>query len=144
MRCIVTWGWITLAPLDLRERGRREARSYGVKIYETEVTTACCLSDEGAEAARFEIRTNDGSFIVRAVLLASGIMDVLPDIPNLREYYGRSVHHCPYCDGWEHRDQRLAAVGEGEKGVKLALFAAHLVASRDALRPRLRPGCERS
>jgi thioredoxin reductase len=38
----------------------------------------------------------------------------------VQELYGRSVHHCPFCDGWEHRDERLAALGKGEKGAGLA------------------------
>ena len=50
----------------------------------------------------------------RAVLLiATGVIDDLPGIPGLDECYGRSVFHCPYCDGWEWRDRRIAAFGDG-------------------------------
>ncbi len=57
----------------------------------------------------------------RKLLLATGVVDELPDIDGLRELYGRSVHHCPYCDGWEWRDQPLAIYGRGEAGSALAL-----------------------
>jgi thioredoxin reductase len=46
----------------------------------------------------------------------------LPDLKNIRQFYGTSVHHCPYCDGWEHRGKRLMALGDGSEAVELALF----------------------
>jgi thioredoxin reductase len=46
--------------------------------------------------------------------------DLLPDISGLRDFYGTSVHHCPYCDGWEHRDHSLVALGNATGSVKLA------------------------
>ena len=57
----------------------------------------------------------------RKLLLATGVIDNLPDIPGFRELYGRSVFHCPYCDGWELCDQPLAVYGRGARGVGLSL-----------------------
>jgi thioredoxin reductase len=57
----------------------------------------------------------------RKLLLATGVVDNLPDIPGFRELYGRSVFHCPYCDGWELCDQPLAVYGRGARGVGLSL-----------------------
>jgi thioredoxin reductase len=57
----------------------------------------------------------------RKLLLATGVVDELPDIEGLRELYGKSVHHCPYCDAWEWRDQPIAIYGRGEEGVALSL-----------------------
>ena len=57
----------------------------------------------------------------RKLLLATGVVDNLPDIPGFRELYGRSVFHCPYCDGWEVRDQPLAIYGRGDRGLGLSL-----------------------
>jgi thioredoxin reductase len=48
--------------------------------------------------------------------------DELPEIAGIDRFYGRSVHHCPYCDGWEWRDQPIAVYGRGEKGAGLALM----------------------
>jgi thioredoxin reductase len=59
----------------------------------------------------------------QAVLLATGICDQLPSIPGIQECYGISVHHCPYCDGWEHRDSRWpsSAAAQAPCGLSLSL-----------------------
>jgi thioredoxin reductase len=54
-------------------------------------------------------------------LLATGVVDEIPDIEGIRELYGKSVHHCPYCDGWEWRDQPIAVYGRAEAATALAL-----------------------
>jgi thioredoxin reductase len=57
----------------------------------------------------------------RKLLLATGVVDELPDIEGLAALYGTSVHHCPYCDGWEWRERPLAVYGAGEEGSALSL-----------------------
>ena len=57
----------------------------------------------------------------RKLLLATGVVDTLPELEGLPAFYGSSVFHCPYCDGWEMRDQPLAVYGRGENGSGLAL-----------------------
>jgi thioredoxin reductase len=59
--------------------------------------------------------------ITRSVLLATGVRDHLPAIPGLDDCYGTSVHHCPYCDGWEARGRQLVALGEATSPAGLAL-----------------------
>jgi thioredoxin reductase len=60
----------------------------------------------------FRAQLADGVQIdARKVLLATGIVDELPDIPGFRELYGRGVWHCPYCDGFELRDRPIAVFG---------------------------------
>jgi thioredoxin reductase len=66
------------------------------------------LADGTEEASRF-------------LLLATGVSDELPPVAGIAACYGRSVFHCPYCDGWEWRDRRLAVVGTGAAGAGLAL-----------------------
>ncbi|HYF03015.1 MAG TPA: NAD(P)/FAD-dependent oxidoreductase [Patescibacteria group bacterium] len=61
------------------------------------------------------------SVMAKKVLLATGVKDRLPLIPGLKEFYGKSVHHCPYCDGWELKDQPIAVMGNGKGGIHLAL-----------------------
>lgn len=62
----------------------------------------------------FQVKDDSGSIMYsRIVLLATGISDVLPDIPGVMEYYGRSIFHCPYCDGWEFRDKAIAVYSKG-------------------------------
>ncbi len=110
-----------IEPGALRERGRREATSYGVKIFDRQVIAANCLPGMEAHQTGFEVRTVGESINVRALLLATGVVDDLPEIANLGSFYGRTVHRCPYCDGWEHRGQHLAALGTGDAAVNLAL-----------------------
>jgi thioredoxin reductase len=70
----------------------------------------------------FRILCADGRQIAtRKLLLATGVVDELPAIAGLEELYGVSVHHCPYCDGWEWRDQPIAIYGSAEEGKALAL-----------------------
>jgi thioredoxin reductase len=57
----------------------------------------------------------------RYLLIATGVIDDLPAIPGFDECYGRSIFHCPYCDGWERRDRQLAAFGHGAEVAGLAL-----------------------
>lgn len=56
------------------------------------------------------------------VLLAMGLVDVLPDVPGLSERWGRGVHHCPYCDGYEHRDRAWGVVADEPTMFDYALF----------------------
>jgi len=60
-------------------------------------------------------------FSARTLLVATGVVDQLPSVEGLLELYGKSVHHCPYCDGWEWRDHPLAVCGRGQSGSALAL-----------------------
>jgi thioredoxin reductase len=119
VRCYL--GHDGIKPADLRQLGRRQTQSYGVLFRDDEVLTARRLVRAGRRLAGFEVRTHNQSLIVRTMLLATGLVDVLPDIANFGDFYGRSAHHCPYCDGWEHRDQRLAAFGDGDQAATLAL-----------------------
>ena len=60
------------------------------------------------------VRSTSGVFRARAVLLAVGVRDELPAIKGFEQKWGRSIHQCPYCHGWEVRDQPLAVLGSGE------------------------------
>lgn len=57
----------------------------------------------------------------RMLLLATGLVDELPQVENFRQFYGLSAHNCPYCDGWEHRGQPMAVVGSCQDSAELAL-----------------------
>lgn len=113
-----------VGPHDFRRVGRDELLHYGVEVREAKVAAARCLPprERPHPLAAFEVTLDSGQrHVARRVLLATGVVDVLPEIEGFREFYGRSVHHCPYCDGWEHRDQRLAAFGEGRAAAGLAI-----------------------
>jgi thioredoxin reductase len=103
-------------PTELLRLGRDEIIRYGVRFVSREAI------DARAVGGGFEVTLDDGAtHATRKLLLTTGVSDILPDIPGLAELYGRCVHHCPYCDGWEHKDQRLAALGDGDAAIGLAL-----------------------
>jgi len=103
-------------PAALLEMGRKELEPYGVEQRQVRVT------DVIREPHGFVVTCSDGQVVrARKVLLATGVTDELPDLDGIHALYGQSVHHCPYCDGWEVRDQPLAAWGRGRRGVGLAL-----------------------
>ncbi|MYL55310.1 FAD-dependent oxidoreductase [Pontibacillus yanchengensis] len=78
------------------------------------------------EESIFTIHTQSGSrYIGKKVIIATGMKDHLPSIPGLQEVYGKSVFPCPYCDGWEHRDEPLAVFGQGEKLVDFTKLIAN-------------------
>lgn len=104
-------------PAQLRVDGRREVSRYdSVQFAEVAVRTA-------ARAARgFDVELADGRTVrCRTLLLATGVVDELPPLPGFEQFYGRSAFHCPYCDGWEQRDQPIAVYGRGRPGLGLAL-----------------------
>jgi thioredoxin reductase len=103
-------------PMDFLEMGREEVRRYGVEVRQAEVTHAERREDW------FSVRLAAGEELAsRMLLLATGVVDELPAVEGAREFYGRSLWHCPYCDGWEARDRPLGVYGHGKKGLGLAL-----------------------
>ncbi|WP_034383577.1 NAD(P)/FAD-dependent oxidoreductase [Deinococcus sp. YIM 77859] len=69
----------------------------------------------------FAVRHDGGWVQARRLLFATGVRDILPNVPGLRERWGRTVHHCPYCDGWPNREAALGVLGSGQEGHHLAL-----------------------
>jgi thioredoxin reductase len=103
-------------PLEFLRLGRDEVARYGVEFRDVEVASARAV-DGG-----FEVRLADGSRLAsRKLLIATGVVDRVPEIEGAASLYGRSLWHCPYCDGWEVRDKPLAVYGKGRHGYALAL-----------------------
>lgn len=106
-----------IQPAELLRLAREELKRYSsVEFRSVEVLDAT-RSPDG-----FRLVCADGKQLgARKLLLATGVVDELPDIEGLEPLYGTSVHHCPYCDAWGWRDQPLAIYGRGEEGFSLAL-----------------------
>jgi thioredoxin reductase len=101
-----------MPPGDLLAAGRAEARRYGVELVDDRVVEL---------TGGFTLRLAGGrSLRARRLLLATGAVDELPDIPGARERWGRDFLHCPYCHGWEVRDQPLGVLGSGPASVEHA------------------------
>jgi thioredoxin reductase len=105
-----------LDPADLRARGRAELAPYGVDV----VTAA--VEDAEVLDAGLRLAWAGGAAVSRTVILATGMLDVVPDISGFADVWGTSAHTCPYCDGFEHRDERLAVLAAGARGEHLALL----------------------
>lgn len=112
-------GYLTrdgIAPIAFNQLGRRELKPYGVEFRRVAITRA------NPHARGFRVNLADGRREAsRFLLLATGVIDELPSIDGMSACYGRSVFHCPYCDGWEWRERRLAVLGNGVSGAQLAL-----------------------
>jgi thioredoxin reductase len=134
-----------VAPAELTRLGRAELEQYGVELRAAGVTDVewagnvfhVALADDRHEQSRF-------------VLIATGVVDELPLVPGLDECYGRSVFHCPYCDGWEWRGRRFTALGDGAAVEHLALglttWSDQVVACTNGrpIEPRRRSRLERN
>jgi len=112
-------GYLTrdgIAPSDFRAAARDELAPYAVEFRSVGVKGA------RPERGGFSVSLADGRRErSRFLLLATGVKDQLPEVPGVAECYGRSVFHCPYCDGWECRDKRLAVFGRHAVPLALSL-----------------------
>jgi thioredoxin reductase len=109
-----------IKPGKLLDRGRAEARESGVELMAGRVRSIERNGD------LFDVTTSGGDGVcvrvrARRIVLAYGVRDTLPDIPKIESYYGVTVHHCPDCDGYESRDQRIGVIGWGKSAAGLAL-----------------------
>lgn len=115
-------GYLTrdgILPLHFLELARAELGTYGIEIRHEKVVTA---------------RGSDGDFTImpergeearaRKVLIATGLVDRLPAVQGIDQFYGTSVFHCPYCDGWEVRDRSVAVMGRRKSAIALSASLA--------------------
>jgi thioredoxin reductase len=120
-------GYLTrdgIAPSEFRVAARDELGPYGVEFRSVGVKGA------RRERGGFSVGLADGRRErSRFLLLATGVRDLLPEVPGVAECYGRTVFHCPYCDGWEWRDKRLAVFGRTALPLALSMktWSPHVV-----------------
>jgi thioredoxin reductase/SAM-dependent methyltransferase len=105
-------------PHEFYAAGRAELAEYkSVQLIEGEVVAAA--REDGA----FRLELADGEVHrARRVLLATGMRYEYPDVPGLQNLWGGSAFHCPFCHGWEVRDQALAVLADGDRAVHMALL----------------------
>ena len=105
-----------LEPRRLLAIGRDEVAGYGGVILDGTVAGI-----ERSEGSTFAVLLVDGRVLTaRRVLVATGLRDELPGIPGLSERWGRDVLHCPYCHGYEVRDQQVGVLGTADDSVAFA------------------------
>ncbi|MEV0434512.1 NAD(P)/FAD-dependent oxidoreductase [Nocardia sp. NPDC050413] len=129
-----------MPPLELVALGREEVRGYGGHVVSGEVVAVDRVGDSATGAGHssdtpgnddasreFRVELADGrSVFARRILVTTGLADELPPIAGLRERWGHDVLHCPYCHGWEVRDQRIAVLATGPMAVHQALLFTQL------------------
>jgi thioredoxin reductase len=110
-----------IPPAELLRRGRDEVIGYGGRI------VSCVVVGAVPSNGGFEITLANGDLLrARRVLVATGLRDVLPDVPGLAEHWGHGVVHCPYCHGWEVRDEPIGVLAVGPASVHHALLFRQL------------------
>lgn len=107
----------SISPDELVRTGREQLQPYSnVELCDTSVDEA------QPDAGEFVARLGDGRRITaRRLLLATGLVDDLPEVDGLVEVWGRTAFHCPYCDGWETQGKAVAILADDEGAVRLAM-----------------------
>jgi len=114
------------APGELLARGRAELEGYGGRVLLGAATAAERTGDgfvvtvaAGAPGTEADYTT---TLSARRLVVTTGLRDDLPDVPGLTERWGRDVLHCPFCHGWEVRDQAVGVLVTGPMAVHQALM----------------------
>lgn len=105
-----------MSPKAFIQKGRQELQKYNIEFQDKVIVTATYSK------GTFVVNDADGTvYKSKKLLLATGLKDYLPEIEDIETYYGKSVHHCQYCDGWEHSDKAIAVYGKNRDGIGQAL-----------------------
>lgn len=108
-------------PAELVARGRAEVEGYGGRVVDDRVVSVAHVE------AGFEVTLAEGApLVARRLLVATGLVDDLPDVPGVAERWGRDVIHCPFCHGWESRDRRIGVLAASPLSVHQALMLRQL------------------
>lgn len=122
-----------IAPTELLRAGRAEAIGYGAIVREGTVTAVARAEPQADNA--FEVHSTGGSemhstvgpaVVARRLLIATGLVDELPDVAGLAELWGRDVLHCPFCHGYEVRGRRVGVLGTGPMAMHQAMMFSQL------------------
>ncbi|MCW1925838.1 NAD(P)/FAD-dependent oxidoreductase [Luteolibacter arcticus] len=104
------------SPVEILQTGRGQVAAYpNVSMFKDGIEQL-----EQSNGIFRVVSKGGGHFHCRAMVIATGLIDSLPDIPGMAECYGKSVFPCPYCDGWENADGQLAVIGSGKPAADLA------------------------
>jgi thioredoxin reductase/SAM-dependent methyltransferase len=107
-------------PAEILAAGREEVARYGGRVESGEVAAV------RREGDGFVVQVGDRTVNARRLLVATGLRDELPDVPGLAARWGLDVLHCPYCHGWEVREQRIGVLATGATTVHQALLFRQL------------------
>ncbi|MFL5741562.1 MAG: NAD(P)/FAD-dependent oxidoreductase [Flavisolibacter sp.] len=106
-----------ILPTDFLSICHKELEKYCVQLLYKKIETAK-KNAQGLFEVKDEQRT---VYLAKKLLVATGLRDNLPGIEGFAEFYGQSIFHCPYCDGWEVRDKKIGVYAKNKSGWELAL-----------------------
>ena len=106
-----------ITPKEFLQISRKELKKYGVKILNAEVKHTAKKGDDNFVARD----TKDKIYTSKKLILATGLTDNLPNIKGMEKFYGASVYHCPYCDGWENNDKVIGVHSKSKSGIDVCL-----------------------
>lgn len=113
-------------PHELLALGRDEVKRYGGQITTGQVAAIKPLDNQELQRGFQVVLSNNSRVYARRLLVASGLVDQLPDLPGIAERWGRDVLHCPYCHGWEVQEQAIGILATGPLTVHQALLFRQL------------------
>jgi thioredoxin reductase len=106
-----------ILPHEFLQLCHKELEKYSVQKIHKKIINAK-KNDEDV----FSVKDENGTvYYSKKLLIATGLIDILPDIEGFKECFGKSVFHCPYCDGWEVRDKKIGVYARNKEGWELAL-----------------------
>ena len=107
-----------ISPAEFLKKSRKELKKYGVKILHAEVKDA-----KKNVGDTFIIKdTKDKIYHSKKLVLATGLTDRLPAVKGTTKFYGKSIFHCPYCDGWEAGNKKIGVYAKSKGGIDLAFI----------------------
>ncbi|MFI8304283.1 NAD(P)/FAD-dependent oxidoreductase [Streptomyces sp. NPDC085927] len=113
-----------MSPAAFLAAGREEIAGYGVELLAGRVTDVT-RNGTGTSGAGFAVLLDDGRTVrARRLVVATGLKDELPTVPGVAERFGRDVLHCPFCHGWEVRDQSFGVLASSAMSVHQALMVS--------------------
>jgi thioredoxin reductase len=105
-----------ILPARFLALAQKELKKYEVEFLNAEISSA------KKQKKTFILHDQKGkTYYTKKLLIATGLQDKVPPIRNIERFYGHSVFHCPYCDGWEMKDRKLAVYAKNKNGFELAL-----------------------
>jgi len=109
-------------PAVIAEKAQVQVLNYPTVSLHNGFATSGIKTDKG-----FIIKTLEGlEFNAKKLIFATGITDIMPDIKGFDQCWGISVIHCPYCHGYEFRNQKTAIMANGERAFHLASLVQNL------------------
>lgn len=100
-------------PAQFRGLARQQISKYNsTSVIDIKIDSITPVEDAAANSSYFRaVDANGTQYTSRKVVLGTGLVDVIPDVPGLREAWGKGIWWCPWCDGYEHRDEPLGILG---------------------------------